>query len=139
MLKDHFQISAPLDTHWRVRSCADEQCPAHVNGWRSFFDENLELGRNQAAYIRTAAGRRFTERRTEEGLTEFTFEAGQDCFSTVVHQGRVQHGHLAPIGRPELFVVTDDDNEVRVRHSGPDAWADHLHTTTTALARQING
>ncbi|MGW4525190.1 hypothetical protein [Amycolatopsis sp. NPDC004378] len=138
MLMDHFEISAPLDTHWRVRSCAEEQCPAHVNGWKSYFDENLDLGRRQAAYVRTTAGRRFTERRTEEGLTEFTFEPGQDCFSTVVHQGRPQHGHLAPIGRPELFVVRGDDGAL-TQHSGPDAWTDHLHTKTTALARQING
>ena len=83
-----YQIAAPLRTHWRPATCAEYECDAYLHGWTSLIDERTELGQAQAHYIRREAGRRFTEERRPDGLTEFSFEAGQQGFGI----GSRRHG-----------------------------------------------
>ena len=64
-----------------VAACADVGCEAWRHGWETVVDESTDLGRMQAVYIRTRAGRTFTEGRREGGLTVFRFESGQRCFA----------------------------------------------------------
>lgn len=129
-----YQIASPLSTHTRVGTCAEADCPAHQHGWQTSVDESTDLGQKQAHYIRKESGRKFTERRTEVGLTAFAFEAGQTCFAT----------HRVSLERPELYVVRGGDfrgnprGEV-FRHSGPDAWVDDFGTHQDQLARAIEG
>ena len=91
-----YEIKAPLATHWNVITCADAGCEHHETGWDSVIDERTELGQRQAHYIRRESGRRFREERQPDGLTRFSFEAGQKCFTE--HRGRNM--------RPERFVET---------------------------------
>jgi len=95
-----YRIVSPQSTHFRPGTCAEADCEAYLNGWQSTIDEATVLGQQQAHYIRTQAGRGFTEHRTEAGLTVFTFEAGQKCFAG---------SHQVRLGRPELYLVADGD------------------------------
>jgi len=117
-----YVIAAPKATHYRPATCAEAECTAHLHGWRSTADESTELGRQQADYIRSSSGRRFTEHRDDTGLTVFTFEAGQVCFRGDEHTVRID--------RPEIFLVRDGDHRGNPRgtspriHTTPQAWVD---------------
>lgn len=135
--KKTYSIVAPRATHYRKASCAEVECEGQEHGWVMLIDERTELGRRQAHYIRSVSGRRFTEQ-TETGLTSFTFEAGQTCFTE----------HEVPLGKPELFVVRDGDlreslAQVRQRrgnirlHQRPEDWADDLATHQQTIADAI--
>jgi hypothetical protein len=127
-----YEIKAPVTTHFRIGTCAEAQCRAHVNGWRTAVDESTDLGRGQAHYIRHSSGRKYVESRTEDGLTAFEFEAGQTCFRQ--HQVRIE--------RPELFVVREGDwrgnprGFVR-RHNNADDWVDDFANHQATLADRL--
>ncbi|MFH8336967.1 hypothetical protein [Streptomyces sp. AM6-12] len=96
-----YAIVAPKSTHWVGATCAEVDCAHYLNGWQSVIDEATELGQRQAHYIRKQSGRAYREERRPDGLTAFTFEAGQPCFNAAKHQKRT--------GRPELYIVRDGD------------------------------
>lgn len=134
-----FTISSPTATHYRPGTCEEAGCTKHRNGWRTVVDEGTGLGQMQAAYIRTecrttlapapAGIRRYAESR-EGALTVFTFPAGQTCFPPADGSP----AHMISLDRPQFFLVRGGDWRARTspirRHSGPDPWADELHTTT---------
>jgi len=134
-----FHIASPAATHYRPGTCAEAGCGKHLNGWRTVVDEGTGLGMQQAGYIRSACRptsgpaapgyRRYTETR-EAGLTVFTFPAGQTCFPP----SDGSPAHLISLDRPQLFLVRGGDWRAATtparRHSGPDPWADELHTNT---------
>ena len=128
-----YEISSPVATHFRRGTCDEAGCLAHRNGWVTRVDTTTDLGARQAHYIRKQSGRRFVESRTE-ALTEFTFEAGQECFAE----------HKVPLDRPELYVVRGGDwrgnprGEVR-RHSRPDSWVNDFGEHQDRIARIVNG
>jgi hypothetical protein len=97
-----YAIVAPRSTHWVDATCAEVDCAHYLQGWQSVIDEATELGQRQAHYIRKESGRAFRERRREDGLTVFFFEAGQACFDAQRHQRRLD--------RPELYIVRDGDH-----------------------------
>lgn len=129
-----YEITSPISTHYRTGTCEEAGCLAHQRGWQTSVDESTDLGQRQAHYIRTMSGRRFTERRTELGLTAFLFEAGQKCFAE----------HKVSLERPELYVVRGGDwrgnprREVR-RHSGPDSWLNDFAQHQQTIDRAVNG
>lgn len=90
-----FQIMAPKDRAVKA-ACEQVGCQAWARGWESHIDEGTDLGKRQAAFIRTKSGRTFHEQKTAAGITVFRFESGQRCFAE--HQTR-----------PELYVVKDGD------------------------------
>jgi hypothetical protein len=96
-----FQVSSPIATHFRPATCAEVECEAYRHGWATMADESIEQGQRAAYYIRHDSGRRFTERRSELGITVFTFEAGQRCFGSDTHRVTLE--------RPELFVIREGD------------------------------
>lgn len=130
-----FAIHSPLATHHRPATCAEAECGAYMGGWTSLIDESTDLGQQQAHYIRSESGRAFTEEKRPDGLTAFTFEAGQSCFATA--------SHTVPLERPELYLVRNGDwrpeGRGRVRqHSGPDPWLDEFQTNQEAVAARVN-
>ncbi len=108
-MQKHYGVDKPIETHTRPASCTEVDCPAQAAGFVVNCDEATTLGRRQAQYIRTVAGRAYTESQLA-GLTAFTFPPGEQCFA----------GHRVPLDRPELYSVTDLGR--RFRHSGPDPW-----------------
>ncbi|MGH3381365.1 MAG: hypothetical protein ACRDP6_42200 [Actinoallomurus sp.] len=82
-----YSVSSPRDTTVKA-ACEQVGCAAWMYGWETPVDESTELGRQQAAYIRTQSGRTFREmpRAGEDSLTVFRFESGQRCFAN--HQTR---------------------------------------------------
>lgn len=75
-----YTIDSPRDTTERA-ACEQVGCAAYRNGWRTIVDERTDLGRSQAEYIRLRSRRTFREGKTGDGLTVFTFESGQRCFT----------------------------------------------------------
>jgi len=132
-----YAISRPKSTHWRPARCAEVDCSNYRHGWWSKIDETTELGQRQAYYIRKQSGKSFTEEKLPDGLTQFTFPAGQECFAVGEHQALVE--------REPLFVVLDGDhrgNPRRTRpliHTSAEAWRDdfgeHQQTIADAIAR----
>jgi hypothetical protein len=128
--KKTYSIKAPRSTHFRKAGCAEVECEGLLHGWVCLIDETTELGQAQAHYIRKLSGRRFREE-TENGLTAFTFEPGQTCFTE----------HEVPLGKPELYIVRDGDltrNLKNVRlHSRAEDWADDFATHQQKIADAI--
>lgn len=130
--KKTYSIKAPKATHFRKASCAEVECEGLAHGWVCLIDETTELGQRQAHYIRAVSGRRFREERSEQGLTSFTFEPGQTCFTP----------HEVPLGKPELYIVRGGDlrgnplKEVRL-HSRAEDWADDFATHQQQIADAI--
>lgn len=112
-----FSITVPRDRMVQA-ACEQVGCEAWRNGWESVINEGSDLGRAQADYIRTRAGRTFREQKTGGGFTVFRFDSGQRCFAE--HQTR-----------PELYAVRDGDHrgnptgQVRT-HSRPEDWVEHM-------------
>lgn len=135
-----FSVLAPAKSHHRVGTCDEAKCPNYLEGFAVIADESTDLGQQQAYFIRHDGSRRFTEERGDLGLTVFTFEAGQRCFSTVFFDGRVQRGHLVRIERPEFFVVREGDHRGNPRgdkpflHAKPENWLDEFATNLDRVA-----
>lgn len=134
-----FQIVSPLSTHWRPATCEEAECEQYARGWKSAIDESTELGQKQAWYIRKQSGRKYTESRDEQpGLTVFTFEAGQPCFSAGQHK--------VPLGRPEHYLVKGGDwrgNPTGMstrKHSKPEHWVEEFQENQDKLIQhQVKG
>lgn len=94
-----YELRAPVSTHYKDVTCIQANCTAMANGWTSLINEATELGKKQAHYIRRNSKREFTEERTKDGLTKFTFSAGQKCFET----------HKDKLNRPPLLFVKGGD------------------------------
>ena len=126
-----YQIVAPLSTHWRQATCAEAECAAYLNGWRTKVDEGSELGQSQAYFIRKLSGRGITEERDQDGTTVFTFLPGQRCFAP---------DHKVRLEREEIFVVRDGDWRGNPRgtspriHSNGRNWVDDFSTHQQRLA-----
>ena len=129
-----YSATMPLASHWRDGSCAEVDCQAHLNGWLTAVDESSDLGQRQAHYIRRHAGRRYREQHAPDGRTEFTFEAGQQCFAR----------HKVPLERPALFLVRPGDwrgttGPTRRHQRGADWVEDMAGTLDRVRQRQERG
>ena len=125
-----FQIVAPVSTHWRQATCEQANCPALQRGWTTTVDEQTDLGKQQAHYIRRESGRSFREERREDGLTSFRFSAGQDCFRP----------HKIRVDRDEIFIARDGDwrgnpTQSRRRYERADQWVDDFSAHQDNIAR----
>lgn len=113
-----YQLLQPLDTHFRVATCAEVDCPAYLFGWKTVIDESTELGQQQAYYIRDESGRRYTRDPVVfgRGPVAYFFEAGQQCFRQ----------HREPLEREPLAIVKDGDWRMsqNPRHLRTDDWVD---------------
>ncbi|MFD0053043.1 hypothetical protein ACFVHR_04865 [Streptomyces sp. NPDC127168] len=112
-----YAITRRRDTTVRA-VCEQVACAAWRSGWDSVIDERTELGKAQAAYIRTQSRRTFRETKTDAGLTVFRFESGQRCFAD--HQTV-----------PELYLVRDGDwrgnpTGRKRLHSRPQDWVEDM-------------
>lgn len=129
-----YRIDAPISTHYRPTTCAEVECGAHTNGWKTLADETTTQGAGIAAYIRRDSGRRFVETR-EAGITVFVFEAGQMCFGASEHR--------VPLEREPIFRVVGGDfrgnprGEAPVTHR-PEDWVDSMATHLDSIATAIN-
>lgn len=119
-----YSIASPIATHFRKATCEEADCEALKYGFKFEVDEKTDRGQAQAHYFRTAAGRKCTEHRTENGMTVFLFEAGQQCFQE----------HQVPLDRPALYVVRGGDIQhhggIIRQHTSGDSFMDDLHETT---------
>lgn len=128
-----YQILSPLGTHFRNATCDEVECAYQAQGWRTVIDERTDLGAGQARYIRAESGRKFVEERGEDGLTSFTFEPGQQCFTQ----------HKVSLERPEHFLVRGGDwrgdptGAKPYVHRTADEWTEDFATHQDKIATLI--
>ena len=127
-----YGIAAPISTHTRPATCGEVDCEAIEHGWFTRVDETTDLGRRQAHYIRHDSGRPHNESRAEDGITEFVFSPGLQCFVN----------HRIPLDRDPIFLVQHGDHRktfgpARVHDSG-DHWVEDMsgHLDTLDRATQ---
>jgi hypothetical protein len=92
-----YAIVSPMDTHTRVASCAEVDCPNYLNGWRTTLDLSTDIGKMQARYIRDKSGRAFEV--ISDSPLVLEFRAGQKCFTE----------HRVPLHREPLYVIRGGD------------------------------
>ena len=133
-----YRIAAPLRTHWRRASCMEYQCEAFLHGWTTVVDESTPIGERQAHYIRHDKSRRHREFRLDSGLTEFTFEPGQQGFASMVAE--LDHSrHMVRADVPERYLVLGGDFRGNPRgeyreHANADDWQDDFQTHQDKIA-----
>lgn len=128
-MKSYVIVSPP-----RPATCEEAGCAAWAHGWVTAVDEATELGQRQAAYIRGDRSRGHTERRRDDGATEFTFTAGQRCYArhTLPWEGRERFAERGgdwrgnPRGEVRQFTRADDWVE---------SFAEHQNRLAEALKR----
>jgi hypothetical protein len=114
-----------------VAACATVGCDAWRYGWDTMVNENTELGKRQAAYIRRESGRSFTElptRRDGAGATVFRFEPYQRCFAN--HETR-----------PARYLVRGGDHRANTglitEHVDSEDWVEDFAEHQDALAHRL--
>jgi len=77
-----FAIRQPMQTHYRLATCAEVECGAYLGGWQlrveSLTPELLHVARN--------SGKRFKELEVTEGEHYIVYEPGQPCFNAMKHR-----------------------------------------------------
>lgn len=128
-LMQTFQVTAPIETHWRLASCEEVDCEHYTLGWQTTVDTATELGQRQADYIRHDRTRAATEESGPNGMVTFTYRPGQRCFRR----------HRAPLGRPPLYLVRGGDwrgNPAGIetrRHTAAKFWFEDMSETVQKL------
>lgn len=77
---DTYAIRMPRSTHQRPATCAEVECAAWQNGWKTI----VPTAGPQAQYIRAKSGRAFTEDAVD-GISTFFFKPTQQCFGSDKH------------------------------------------------------
>jgi hypothetical protein len=131
-----YEISAPIQTHYRRATCEESGCLAYRHGFASVIDISTPIGQRRADYIRKRSGRVFTAEQTGSVIT-FTFEKGQTCF-----RSDDEH-HVVPLDRPALFIVRDGDfrgnpTGRRYVHDRPEHWVENFAEHQQKLADAHN-
>jgi len=126
--KKSYVIAQPKATHWKRVSCSDVDCGTQASGFIVRIDEAIPFGQKQAFYIRHHSGRHYTEHH-ENGLTEFVFPAGTECFQS----------HDEAIREP-AFIVKGGDWRGNHRgehyvHDTADHWVEDFAEHQNRLAR----
>lgn len=127
-----YSVIAPKDTHWRQATCEEANCVHYQTGWRNIVDERTQLGQAQAHFVRKESRRSFTEERGEDGLTTFSFSAGQPCFTR----------HQIKLDRQELYLVRGGDSRgnptgFRRQHTRPLDWVEDMQENQDRLRSAI--
>lgn len=130
-----YRVLAPIKTHWRSATCEEVDCDSFIHGWKTVVDESTDLGQKQAYYIRHDKERKAVETRLSDGLAEFLFPPGQECFLRKQHKLRI--GHLSH------FVVDGGDYRgnplatPRVVHTKPEFWVEDMQETFDEVNERI--
>lgn len=128
-----YRLSAPLSTHWGPARCEDVACPNYLHGWMTLLDESTNQGQGLAHLVRHDRSRRHVESRRADGMTVFTFEAGQQCFEP----------HRKKTGRPPRLLVAGGDFRGNPRqipvfeHVRADDWVEDFALHQDRLATRL--
>ena len=97
-------VHVPRPEWWRRLSCKDVDCPAYTKG----FDITLPVDRvDLIEAVRHDKTRHHTEVKAGDGLIQFRFPPGQNCYKL--------EGHLRPVERDPIFLHRrNGDQETRM-------------------------
>lgn len=127
-----FRVRQPLDTHFRVATCAEVDCEQYVKGFKIPTDPATQRGQRQAYLIRES-GRPFRCVRLPAGIVEYHFAPGTRCFRP----------HYRSLFREPLTLVQRGDwrtparaRDTRAMPAGE--WLDRFGTHQQAIADQVS-
>lgn len=131
-LRKTYSIASPLQTHTRPGTCEEADCVRQRDGWITRLDLGRPDGQYHAETIRNLKGYQYTVTQREDGLTDYTFGPGQDCFEQ----------HRVPLERPAFFIVRGGDHRgnprgTNLRHSGAENWLDDFSSHQQSIADAI--
>ena len=127
--KKTYEIARPKATHFKTVTCAEAGCEIQEAGFIVRIDETVPFGQKQAFYIRHHSGRSYTEHNDVNGLTEFVFPPGSECFDN----------HDVAVREP-VFIVNGGDWRGNPRrehyvHDTADHWVEDFAEHQNRLAR----
>ena len=127
-----YSIVRPESTHTRPGTCVEVECAAYLYGWVTTIDPNMDKGPQQVAYITQDRTRHYTATSRPDGLVDFTFPAGQQCFGS----------HTVILERDPLYLVRRgaDGRYADLRtHANPAHWVEDFAGNQDRLARLQGG
>jgi hypothetical protein len=130
-----YDVSAPLETHWRSATCAEVECKAFMQGWSSdVLDGSVDEARLAKAYESDFRRGAIRGEKLETGFIRYHFPAGTACFR--------QAWHKLPLERPALFMVRSGDwrgtdGVIRRFATGAD-WVDHFATHLDGISERVS-
>lgn len=119
-------ILSPIRTHFRPATCVEVECRHYEHGWTL---RTAGLAADMVAAARHS-GRHYTETADEHGAPVLHFAAGQPCFRASEHRVRLDREPVYLKRNGDWRGDPDGLSAAPVRLSGPDAFADSLHTAT---------
>ena len=90
-----YAIRQPLNTHFRIATCAEVDCWAWRDGWRIRIEGTLPADLHAAQ----SSGRVWCHVRVDATESYLVFEAGQQCFAK----------HRVNLDRPAFFIAGRGD------------------------------
>lgn len=146
-----YNISQPVETHFRDATCAEVDCFHARAGWRTIVDTDTVLGARQANYVRLMSGRRHTFHNglcridpsddtvclggtPDSSIVTFHFPGGQKCFAQ----------HKVPLDKPATFRRAPGDHRGLTgpvttftgRHAAAD-WVDDFANNQIKIAEAV--
>lgn len=131
-LRKTYSIRAPIQTHTRPGTCEEADCARYRDGWITRLDLTRPDGQYHAETIRNLTGYQYTVTVREDGLTDYTFSAGQNCFEQ----------HRVPLERPAFFIVRGGDHRgnprgTNLHHGNAEDWVDDFANHQSSIADAI--
>ena len=124
-----YAASAPMRTHWRQATCAEVECDGYLNGFVTFVDVSLELGRKQHYFLTHDRERTYTINQTGQYTFEFIYPPGNPCFQ--------RGSHRTGIGRPPFLLVHNGDwrasSREPYRHTRVEDFVDDMNNNSDWL------
>lgn len=130
-----YELRQPLDTHFRVATCAEVECEQWAHGWQTGLDLTNAEQVWLANWVRVRSGLVFKYTQLDTKVI-FTFPPGQQCL-----RSRIQP-HRVPLDREPVHIVRGGDwrgnprQERRVHVRGKD-WVDDFATHQDRLATRL--
>jgi hypothetical protein len=133
-LMKSFSLLQPLDTHYRIATCAEVECKGYRSEMTVTFDLTNAQHVSDANWLRNHSGLRFTYFMLDnERKVRFVIPAGQTCLESRLRPHRV------PLERDPFMVVRGGDvfrgnpTGMTHTHTSPESFVDEWATDLDKL------
>lgn len=127
-----FRVAAPLATHHRRATCVEVGCEKLERGFKIVVDPTTDKGRRQRHLIVDVYRRPCRARRRPDGLVEYVFPAGTQCFDN----------HHVSLFREPLTVIRFGDHRTpraarQPRQVGAGEWLERFGENQQKIAERV--
>ena len=120
-----YQISWNRDTHFRVATCDEVDCPHFINGWVT----RVVIGSPQDHYIKQDTSRKSIGVKIDDATIEYYYESGQKCFRQ--HQTKVERAPFLTIDQ-----VGKESGRLIRNNIDFDEWTDRFNEQSYRATRR---